>query len=133
MKRSSAYIHPDAVPALLARAAEEAGTRTGPDNTKAVNTILWDHDCIRDGLQSGVIIAVDRDSKANRRKVFVSTRAPRPSFAGGFGSVLDIGGGMVRLTVAKNPSKRDAAALRSDWWSVGRVLRKAIRSVGRSK
>ena len=50
----------------------------------------------------------------------------RPSFIGGFASVLDIGTTLRAYNESPSPHAADVRAIRSDWRSVGNDLRTAM-------
>lgn len=50
----------------------------------------------------------------------------RPTFAGGMGSVLDIGGTLVAYNDVPDPAMADWLAIYSDWAAVGDDLRAAM-------
>ncbi len=53
---------------------------------------------------------------------------PEPSFIGGMGSVLDIGGNFFPLNASRSGEEADAKAIKSDWQNVGKDIRSAMDS-----
>jgi hypothetical protein len=71
--------------------------------------------------------------KGSKKWVLGSGRYLRPSFAKGYGSILDFANHSTSFVVGDDPVEIDARAVASDWSMVGRDLRTVYARIPRKR